>query len=38
VKPDRFKSQARIDGTAALVTALDGYVRRKKRKGTAQAA
>jgi phage terminase large subunit-like protein len=38
VKPDRFKSQARIDGTSALVTALDGYVRRKKRKGTAQAA
>jgi phage terminase large subunit-like protein len=38
VKPDRFKSQSRIDGMAALVTALDGYVRRKKRKGTAQAA
>jgi phage terminase large subunit-like protein len=38
VKPDRFKSQSRIDGMAALVTALDGYVRRKKRKGSAQAA
>lgn len=38
VKPDRAKSQARIDGMAALVTALDGYLRRKKRRGTATAA
>jgi phage terminase large subunit-like protein len=28
VKPDRRKSQARIDGIAAMVTGLDGYVRR----------
>lgn len=28
VKPDRAKSQARIDGIAALTTGLDGYVRR----------
>lgn len=28
VKPDRGKSQARIDGLAAMVTGLDGYVRR----------
>jgi len=28
VKPDRKKSQARIDGIAAMVTGLDGYVRR----------
>lgn len=31
-KPDRGKSQARIDGIAALVTGLDGYVRRPKKK------
>jgi phage terminase large subunit-like protein len=30
VKPDRGKSQARIDGLAAMVTGLDGYVRRRK--------
>jgi phage terminase large subunit-like protein len=28
VKPDRAKSQARIDGMAAMVIGLDGYVRR----------
>lgn len=28
VKPHRGKSQARIDGVAAMVTGLDGYVRR----------
>ncbi|MFI6302163.1 terminase large subunit [Amycolatopsis thailandensis] len=28
VKPERQKSQARIDGMSALVTGLDGYVRR----------
>jgi phage terminase large subunit-like protein len=34
VKPERQKSQARIDGMSALVTGLDGYVRRpiKKRR------
>lgn len=31
-KPDRGKSQARIDGISALVTGLDGYVRRPKKK------
>ncbi|MFJ7176415.1 terminase large subunit [Streptomyces massasporeus] len=31
-KPDRKKSQARIDGIAATVMALDGYVRRPKAK------
>jgi phage terminase large subunit-like protein len=31
-KPDRGKSQARIDGMSALVTGLDGYVRRPKRR------
>lgn len=30
VKPDRGKSQARIDGMAAMVTGLDGWVRRVK--------
>jgi phage terminase large subunit-like protein len=30
VKPERFKSQARIDGMSALVTGLDGYLRRKR--------
>jgi phage terminase large subunit-like protein len=30
VKPDRQKSQARIDGMAAMVTGLDGWVRRVK--------
>jgi len=28
VKPDRAKSQARIDGISALATGLDGYLRR----------
>lgn len=32
VKPDRGKSQARIDGIAACITGLDGYVRRQKKK------
>lgn len=32
VKPDRHKSQARIDGIAAATTGLDGYVRRPKPK------
>lgn len=32
VKPDRNKSQARIDGIAAQVTGMDGYVRRPKPK------
>lgn len=32
VKPERGKSQARIDGIAAKVTGLDGYVRRPKAK------
>jgi phage terminase large subunit-like protein len=30
VKPDRQKSQARIDGISALVTGLDGYLRRPR--------
>jgi phage terminase large subunit-like protein len=32
VKPQRATSQARIDGIAACVTGLDGYVRRPKKK------
>jgi phage terminase large subunit-like protein len=32
VKPDRLKSQARIDGVSAHVTGLDGYVRRPIKK------
>lgn len=32
VKPERAKSQARIDGIAAMVTGLDGYLRRPKKK------
>lgn len=32
VKPDRQKSQARIDGMSAMVTGLDGYVRREKKR------
>jgi phage terminase large subunit-like protein len=32
VKPERAKSQARIDGMAAMVTGLDGYVRRPIKK------
>lgn len=31
-KPNRMKSQARIDGVAATVMALDGYLRRPKAK------
>lgn len=31
-KPDRRKSQARIDGIAAMVTGLDGYIRRTRRR------
>ena len=31
-KPDRMKSQARIDGVAATVMGLDGYLRRPKAK------
>ncbi|WP_431903664.1 terminase large subunit [Nonomuraea sp. bgisy101] len=34
VKPDRRKSQARIDGMAACVTGLDGYLRRPKKKSS----
>lgn len=30
VKPERGKSQARIDGIAAMVTGLDGYLRRPR--------
>lgn len=30
VKPDRLKSQARIDGISAMVMGLDGFLRRKK--------
>ncbi|HEY9411134.1 MAG TPA: terminase TerL endonuclease subunit [Jiangellaceae bacterium] len=32
VKPDRGKSQARIDGIAAMTTGLDGYLRRPRQK------
>jgi phage terminase large subunit-like protein len=32
VKPERKKSQARIDGISAMVTGLDGYVRRPRPK------
>lgn len=32
VKPDRQKAQARIDGISAMVTGLDGYVRREKKR------
>lgn len=38
VKPDRKKSSARIDGIAASVMALDGYVRRPVRKARAASA
>jgi phage terminase large subunit-like protein len=38
VKPDRLKSQARIDGMAALVIAMDGYLRRKRKKSGVSAA
>jgi phage terminase large subunit-like protein len=32
VKPERLKSQARIDGMAAWIVGLDGYLRRPKKK------
>jgi hypothetical protein len=32
VKPERDKSQARIDGIAAMTTGLDGYLRRPRPK------
>ncbi|MEU3074397.1 terminase large subunit [Streptomyces laurentii] len=38
VKPDRGKSSARIDGIAAAVMALDGYVRRPLKKPRAASA
>ncbi|MFF2544002.1 terminase large subunit [Kitasatospora sp. NPDC058063] len=38
VKPDRDKSSARIDGIAATVMALDGYIRRPLRKSRAVSA
>ncbi|MGX4737118.1 terminase large subunit [Kitasatospora griseola] len=38
VKPDRDKSTARIDGIAALVMALDGYVRRPLKRARAASA
>lgn len=38
VKPDRQKSSNRIDGIAAAVMALDGYVRRPVRKPRAASA
>ncbi|MEU7741991.1 terminase TerL endonuclease subunit [Nonomuraea sp. NPDC049158] len=34
IKPERRKSQARIDGIAACVTGLDGYLRRPKKKSS----
>lgn len=38
VKPDRHKSASRIDGIAALVMALDGYIRRPLRRARAIGA
>ncbi|BAU83137.1 terminase [Streptomyces laurentii] len=38
VKPDRGKSSARIDGIAAAVMALDGYVRRPLKRPRAVSA
>lgn len=38
VKPDRAKSGSRIDGMSAMVTGLDGYVRRTNRNYSAAAA
>lgn len=38
VKPDRGKSSARIDGIAATVMALDGYVRRPIKRHRAASA
>jgi phage terminase large subunit-like protein len=37
-KPDRHQSKARIDGIAAAVMALDGYVRRPLKKSRAASA
>ena len=34
VKPERAKSQARIDGIAAMTTGLDGYLRRPREIGS----
>lgn len=38
VKPDRQKSSSRIDGIAALVMAMDGYLRRPIKKARAVSA
>nr|WP_014696915.1 terminase TerL endonuclease subunit [Streptomyces sp. FR1]AFI44018.1 putative phage terminase [Streptomyces sp. FR1] len=38
VKPQRGKSTARIDGMAALVNAVDGYLRRKQTRDDAATA
>jgi phage terminase large subunit-like protein len=38
VKPDRHKSSSRIDGIAATVMALDGYVRRPIKRARAASA
>lgn len=38
VKPDRQKSSARIDGIAATVMAMDGYLRRPLKKARAASA
>lgn len=38
VKPDRAKSGSRIDGMSAMVTGLDGYVRRTNRSYSSAAA
>ncbi|WP_333731771.1 terminase large subunit [Streptomyces sp. IBSBF 3010] len=38
VKPDRQKSSSRIDGIAAAVMAMDGYVRRPLKKARAASA
>lgn len=38
VKPDRGKSSSRIDGVAALVNAVDGYLRRKQSRDEALSA
>lgn len=37
-KPDRSKSSSRIDGIAAAVMAMDGYIRRPLRKARAASA
>jgi phage terminase large subunit-like protein len=38
VKPDRGRSQARIDGMAAMVIGMDGWVRRAKKRRTGAYA